>query len=87
MSRKAKLFPLSSTDKTLRGTSIRNSWGEPPANPEGMKLVRSWLVYDSEIQHDTGRSHRSVALGFGLAVCVSAGFWAGIGFVVSRAWH
>jgi hypothetical protein len=88
MSSKAKLFPLSSTGDISCRAPVRGSWGEPPANLEDMQFLRSWLVYDSEIQHNfvSGRSHRSIALGLALAFCISASFWTGIGLIVASVW-
>ncbi|MGB8731078.1 MAG: hypothetical protein WCC99_07510 [Candidatus Sulfotelmatobacter sp.] len=67
---------------------IQNAWGEPPADPKDAKFIRSWLVYDSVIQGDsgTGRSKRSIAFGLLVAFGISATFWTGIGLIVTRAW-
>jgi hypothetical protein len=51
-----------------------------------MKFLRSWLVYDSEIQ--SGFRHRSLnwrlVLGLAIMVTVSASFWTGIGLLVAH---
>jgi hypothetical protein len=86
MSYRSQLYPLSSTSER---TSVRNSWGSSPANSEDMRFLRSWLVYDSQIRSNcvSGRSNRSIAVGLGLAIVISASFWAGIAFLVARVWN
>jgi hypothetical protein len=91
MSYKSQLFPLSSTwEKPLR-RPIGKLWGSSPAslrdvNLRDMKLLRSWLVYDSDIQ--IGLAPRGVnwhmVLGLTLAGIVSAGIWAGVGLMLAR---
>lgn len=88
MSSKAKLFPLSSTDQICCGMPAREAWGEPPADSNDLRFIRSWLVYDSVTQGDSGsnRSPRSIALGLLVAFGISASFWIGIGLILTRVW-
>ena len=88
MSSKAKLFPLSSTGQFSCGMPTQEAWGEPPADSQDAKFLRSWLVYDSVTEGDTGtnRSARSIALGLLVAFAISASFWTGIGLIVTRVW-
>ncbi|MGD1023079.1 MAG: hypothetical protein ABR880_09880 [Candidatus Sulfotelmatobacter sp.] len=83
-----KLFPLSSTGQISSGMPVQNACGDPPADSKDAKFLRSWLVYDSLTQGDSGtnRSKRSVALGLVVALGISASFWTGIGLIVTRAW-
>ena len=88
MSYKLQLFPLSSTEAILKRLPAKIA-GEMPANVEDARFLRSWLVYDSEIQRNrtTGRSNRSIALGLTVAICLSAFFWTGIGLMLARMWR
>jgi hypothetical protein len=67
---------------------IKGSWGDSPADSANLKLLRSWLVYDSEIQ--IGLPPERVLwnrwLGLALSIGISTGFWAGIGLVIARVW-
>jgi hypothetical protein len=89
MSYKSQIFPLSSTRETPLRRLISHSWGSSPANLrdmnlQDMKFLRSWLVYDSEIQtgRAPGRVNWSMVLGLALAMAVSATFWAGVGMMM-----
>jgi hypothetical protein len=86
MSYRSQLYPLSSTSERM---SVRSSWGSSPANSEDMRFLRSWLVYDSQIRSNcvSGRSNRSIAVGLGLAIVISASFWAGVAFLIARVWN
>jgi hypothetical protein len=92
MSYKSRSFPRSSTSETPLRWRI-DSWGSPSANlpdadSQDMKFLRSWLVYDSDIQIGLarGRFDWNVIAGIALAIGVSASFWAGIGLIIARAW-
>ena len=88
MSYKSQLYPLSSTCETPLHLPIRGSWGAPPANSQDLKFLRSWLVYDSEIQTGPApsRVNPNRLLGLALLVSISASFWAGIGLMIARVW-
>jgi hypothetical protein len=53
-----------------------------------MKFLRSWFVYDSEIQSGLAASatKRNRFLGLALLVGISASFWAGVGLMIARVW-
>jgi hypothetical protein len=85
MSYKSQLYPLSSTGKNSWRLPIQGAWGSSPTDLQDMKLLRSWLVYDSEIQ--TGApANRSWLLGFALVFGINASFWTGIGLIIARVW-
>jgi hypothetical protein len=89
---------LSSTRETPLRQPIERAWGSSPAKLQGlkaneMKLLRSWLVYDSDLQDSalqpgpaSGRVNWNVLLGLAVATAVSAGIWAVIGWIVASRW-
>jgi hypothetical protein len=89
MSYKSQLFPLSSTRETPLRQRISQAWGSSPSNLQDMKFLRSWFVYDSELE--SSRTHGQVnwntVLGLVLAIAVSAGFWTGVGLLIAHAWR
>ena len=60
----------------------------PPANWDDAKFVRSWLVYDSDLEcsRTPGHVNWSMVLGIALAAAVSVGFWIGAGLIIARVW-
>jgi hypothetical protein len=88
MSYKSQILPVSTVHETGLSWRIGHSWGSPAENLRDMKFLRSWLVYDSEIQ--TGYAPRgvnwNVVLGLVLVTAVSAGCWAGLGLMIARVW-
>jgi len=86
MSRKSQLTPESGTSGTRWHLPIERSWRSSPANLREMKFLRSWLVYDSQIE--SGFAHRRLnwrlVLGLAIMVTVSASFWTGIGLLVAH---
>lgn len=88
MSYKSQLFLSSSCETPLR-MPIGHSWGPSPAESQEMKFLRSWLVYDSEIQASLvpGRTARNIVLGQALAIAASACVWAGVGLMIARMWR
>jgi len=89
MNYKSRLFRLSSICESPLRRPISHSWGSPPANLgdmnlQDMKFLRSWLVYDSDIQtgRAPGRVKWSMVMGLALAMAVSATFWAGVGMMM-----
>jgi hypothetical protein len=62
-------------------------WQAMPADSEEIKFFRSWLVYDSDLGlNRTPGTNWNAALGLGLAVIVSAIFWAGVALAVPYLW-
>jgi hypothetical protein len=88
MSRKSQLFPQSSADETPWRVAIQRSWKSAPSNSREMKLLRSWLVYDSTVDRgfNSGRFNWRLILGVAIVVTVSASFWAGVGLLVAQIW-
>jgi hypothetical protein len=88
MSYKSQLFPLSSTCETPLRQRISQAWGSSPSNLEDTRFLRSWLVYDSELEtgRTRGRVNWNMVLGLVLAATVSAGFWTGVGLMIARVW-
>jgi hypothetical protein len=92
MSYQSRFFHRSSTSETPLRWRI-DSWGSSSANPpdadsQDVKFLRSWLVYDSDIQMGLarGRFDWNVIAGIALSIGISASFWAGVGLVIARAW-
>jgi hypothetical protein len=88
MSYKSQLVPLSSTcERPLRQRSSQ-AWGSSPLSLQDIKFLRSWFVYDSELENNRthGRVNWNMVLGLVLATGVSAGFWTGVGLVIAWAW-
>jgi hypothetical protein len=88
MSYKSQLFPLSSTSETPLRQRISQAWGSSQSNLQDIKFLRSWLVYDSELDSSRtrGRVNWNMVLGLVLATGVSAGFWTGVGLMVVHVW-
>jgi hypothetical protein len=88
MSYKSQLCPLSGTCETPLRLPIQGSWGSSPMDSLDMKFLRSWFVYDSEIQSGLAASatKRNRFLGLALLVGISASFWAGVGLMIARVW-
>jgi hypothetical protein len=55
---------------------------------QDMKFLRSWLVYDSDIQSAParGRINWNMIAGLTLAIVVSASFWAALALVIANIW-
>jgi hypothetical protein len=88
MSFKSQLFPLSSTCETPLRQRASQAWGASPSSLQDVKFLRSWLVYDSELESSRthGRFNWNMVLGLVLATSVSAGFWTSVGLVIAHAW-
>jgi hypothetical protein len=88
MSYKSQMFPSSSTCETPLRRMIGQPWGSSPAESQDMSFLRSWLVYDSEIQANLAPSRNiwNIVLGLGVAIAASACIWAGIGLMIARIW-
>jgi hypothetical protein len=67
-----------------RDSQPSESWDVPPLNWEDMKVFRSWLVYDSDVDPDRSRGiDWNAVMGLAVAVTVSATFWTGLGFTLA----
>jgi len=79
--------PPAGTGAVLR-FAVQNPGHAPHAGLRDLHFLRSWLEYDSEME-ESG-PHQGMnwypVLGMLLVVGVSAGFWAGVGFMVTRFW-
>jgi hypothetical protein len=89
MNHKLQHFPISGTRESREHLPSGKPWANQPANPEGAKFFRSWLVYDFDME--TTVTHRrvdwNVILGLGLATALSASFWATLGLMMARLWN
>jgi hypothetical protein len=81
-------LPQASTGKTILRFGVQLPWSIPPASLRDVHFLRSWLEYDSEL--DEAETRRGFnwypVLGMILTVGVSAGFWTGVGLIVTRFW-
>jgi len=60
-------------------------WESSRVEWENTGVLRSWLVYDSEL--DIGSSAWIKGLGLALVIGFSVGVWAGIGWIIAFIWH
>lgn len=80
-----QLSPLGSTDRLRLSVAI----GDPRDELSGLsdvKFLRSWLTYDSELDEGKprGRVNWIAVLGMLLVLGISAGFWTGLGLLISH---
>jgi hypothetical protein len=81
-----QLSPLSSTRTTRRRIAVKESWivrSEPSFDPG------FWFEYDPDFDQGNAydRTKLSVLSGLALSVAFSASFWAGVVWIVARAWR
>ena len=73
--------------EALQRLTIANLWGDLPENrplpQKSTKLLRSWLVLDSESPQTAGQTHK--VLGLVVAFVFSATCWTGIGWMIASA--
>jgi hypothetical protein len=76
--------PLTSTGTQLR-IAIQTPWSVP-VDLSDTTFLRSWLVYDSQMDDvgPRGRINWNVALGMLLVLSISAGFWTGVGLLIAK---
>ena len=78
-----QLSPLSSTRTTRRRIAVQESWivrSEP--------LVDTGFWFECDPDFDQGNRTKWGALsGLALSVAFSASFWAGVAWIVARAWR
>jgi hypothetical protein len=66
--------------------AIQGRWNDP-LDLSNATFLRSWVVYDSrEDDEPAFRLNWNVALGMLLVTGISAGFWTGVGLLVSQVW-
>lgn len=80
----SQLFPLGTSSANCR-ISIQGPWSSPPDSKKEVKIFRSWLIYDPELDQPR-RTKRDVVLGMALVFCISASFWAGVGLAIAHVW-
>ncbi len=84
MSHKSVIRQLQFVNGQNPGT--REGWGFPAPHASDATFLRSWLVYDSKLAsgEHRGKFNWNFFVGLLLAGGASAGFWAGIGLVISN---
>ena len=81
----SQLSPRTSTRGITMRMALRGPWSDPPGDSPDAQFLRSWLEHDYETNEETqGRINWGLISGLALAVGVSAAFWAGVGWVISR---
>jgi len=88
MNYRMQLSPISGVRPVAADVYRSESTETPPANLDDAKFVRSWLVYDSDLDLDCppGHVNWSMVLGLVVAAVVSASFWLGAGVMMARLW-
>jgi len=88
MNYRLQLSPISGTRESHVDLPSRERGEGPPPNSEDANVLRSWLVYDSDLEPVRGgsRSNWNTVLGLALAVGVSVGFWVGVGIMMASFW-
>jgi hypothetical protein len=80
-----KLSPRTSTRGITMRMALRGPWGSPPSDSPDAQFLRSWLEHDSDADFGAeGGINWGLISGLTLAVGVSAIFWAGVGWMISR---
>jgi hypothetical protein len=77
---------------STRGTHmkilIEGPWSAPLANSADARFLRSWLVYDLEVDGGsdaaTAEFNWNAIVGLAVVVGISASFWAGVGITFSH---
>src|SRR5205823_643468 len=76
-----ELSPLGTPDTQMR---IAIAWNAPPMSLEDVEVLRSWVVYDSEVEGQERRMRWNAVLGLAVALGISAGFWTGVGLLMAH---
>ena len=85
--RRWQLSPQDSTRGIKTRIPIKGSWSNQPGNLADTEFLQSWLEYHSNmgaVSH--GGINWGAVSGLALAIAVSAGFWAVVGFAIARIW-
>jgi hypothetical protein len=82
--RVSQVSPLTSKGTHLR-IAIQTPWSVP-VDLSDTTFLRSWLVYDSQMDDVGPRGHINwnVALGMLLVLSIGAGFWTGVGLLIAK---
>lgn len=79
-----QLSPRTSTRGLTMRMALRGPWSDTSSSPDA-KFLQSWLEQDSDAYEERpGHTNWGMFAGIVLAIGVSAGFWAGVGWVISR---
>jgi hypothetical protein len=80
-----QLSPRTSTRGITMRMALRGPWSAPAEDSPDAKFLRSWLESDADADGDEhGRVNWGLISGLALAIGVSAAFWAGVGWMLSR---
>jgi hypothetical protein len=80
----SQLSPRTSTRGLTMRMALRGPWTDSGSSPDA-QFLQSWLEEDSDAYDEAGgRTNWGLVSGMVLAVGVSAAFWAGVGWMISR---
>ena len=80
-----QLSPRTSTRGITMRMALRGPWSAPTTESPDAQFLRSWLENDADAEGDEhGRVNWGLISGLALAIGVSAAFWAGVGWMLSR---
>ena len=80
-----QMSPRTSTRGITMRMALRGPWSAPTADSPDAQFLRSWLESDTDADGDeNGRVNWGLISGLALALGVSAAFWAGVGWMLSR---
>lgn len=81
----SQLSPRMSTRGITMRMALHGPWSDPPGDSPDAQFLRSWLEHDSDSDEDKPRgTNWGLISGMILAVGVSAAFWVGLGWIISR---
>ena len=82
--------PLRRKVARVWGSWAGSSWEEnlQEMDVQSIRMLRSWLVYDSMVEAGSvpRRVNWNSVLGLALATAVSLSIWAGIGLMIAHVW-
>jgi hypothetical protein len=84
-----QLSPLSSTRTTHRRIAVQESWSVRSEPSLDTGFLRSWFECDPDFDQGNAydRINWGAISGLALSIAVSASFWAGVVWIVARAWR
>jgi hypothetical protein len=77
------MFPRSSTHFTGKRKALQERWNAPAVPSIDMGFLQSWLDIDSDLEDGHCTTWGAIG-GLALSIAVSASFWAGVAWTVSR---